>query len=84
MRGDNYLKFIWKPFMTRFLRLSSLALALIHSVGPSFAQTGAQGTGAWAPGQTMPQTRIIQGRNSNYALPVGWRVGEKGNHALVL
>ena len=70
--------------MTRFLCLSSLALVLIHSVGPSFAQTVAQSAGVWAHSQTMPQTRIIQGRNFTYALPAGWRVGEEGNHALVL
>ncbi len=57
--------------MTRFLCLASLAFILLHSTGASFAQT-------------KPQTRIVQGRNFTYALPAGWRVGEEGNHALVL
>ena len=32
----------------------------------------------------MPQARIVQGQNLTYVLPVGWRIGEEGNHALVL
>lgn len=70
--------------MNRFLCLSSLTSVLLHSASACFAQTGVLGAGVRASSQTMPETRIIQGRNFTFALPVGWRVGEEGNHALVL
>ncbi len=54
---------------------TSLALALLESGGACIAQTAAQGAGARASGQAMPQTRIVKGRNFTYALPAGWRVG---------
>ena len=53
-------------------------------MGAAFAQTAVPGAGIKAPGQAMPRTQIVQGRNFTYVLPAGWRVGEEGNHALVL
>jgi hypothetical protein len=70
--------------MPRFVRPSFLALALLLSGGAAFAQTVAPGVSIKAPSQTAPRTQIVQGRNFTYALPAGWRVGEEGNHALVL
>ncbi len=70
--------------MNRCLRFPTLALVLVASASTCFAQTTAQGAGAKAVAQPLPQTRIVQGRNFTYALPAGWRVGEEGNHALVL
>jgi hypothetical protein len=70
--------------MPRFVRLSFLAVALLLLDETAFGQTAAPGASNRPPGQAMPRTQIVQGRNFTYVLPAGWRVGEEGNHALVL
>ncbi len=71
--------------MTRYLsdslKVLALCLPLLACLGDAAAQPMGQYQGQY---QGQPQAQLVQGRHFTFVLPPGWRVGEEGNHALVL